>query len=1612
MRISLKKKSLGKKVLLSVIAAGVMSGFVLQPQAFAAETVNTDKLELNKGVVVEYSGGTVTGRAEEHADVAAEVREGSTLIATDVAFTGEIAVDNGSKVTLTGGSVTSGVQRMDDGELLTNSATTEVGVRDSGSIFTANNVKLDTNLGAFDGGQIVINDSNITAQHGIYAGGLDDNNEYLNGDTAIITLNGSGNNTYKFNEYFEARGNAIIKILGGGVLTPFSGKDTRIRALNGADLEIDSGDNITHINGSIFVIDSSLYVNGKLDIVSDSKKGYENSFEIHGGSEVLFDSKADITCGEIDVVRTDGEDTGAILTIEKGAKLTTSYLHVGGEGAKIVSNGTINTAYINAYYGGEMTLNGGLVDCTLDKNTYNATAAYVDNAKITANNVNFVGNVFATNFTDPNAVNSGIIINGGSITAVPFEDEESDAEHTLIRASSGASITVDKGAVIKSNVGAVKGGHVVINNSTLEDAEGHNDDGGVYAEGTGSVLEINNTPTSNDGLYAWDGGSVNILNSNLTIIEAIVGDVDSSLDKANADPLSIISINGSESNTYNFTTLEAFGKSEFTVKGGKVNAGYVGVVGNATMNLTTGGTVDSNKLNDYAHVRDYAVEVVGGTLNATDVEIIGAVDVSKAGTINLTGGKVTAIKGNDGYSEFGASDKGSVVTTDGTDIQAEVFAYDGGVVTLNNSNIDTAGINQGIWARGNGAVINLNGAENNTYTVGDVLLAVDGGKIYITGGTLKDNALKSKMYGIKDDEGGVLNTAAKGIVLQGTGVIETMSDQIYKNAASETQKNSGAIINEGIDFVGGTLSLIDEKYTLSYSNTASAELLKKGATKLVMTGTIVEESGAVKEDVKLDEIINDAGSAIEHDKANATTDGNLLVGSGSATGNTTEGIKVEHSVANGFSVASLDLAANSTGVVITNNTDVTLGGSDGGSLVTVDGNDADVKIVVGTTSTVAGATDTKGSLNIGNSLATETTQYNLNGEVVINNQSSLNTKGQVTVTGDVTVNNGSVSAENGSLTAKNLNVQDNVNLLGNVNTEKLVGDDTNTVTMNIGNNNKAGKLSVNEANLNGGMVFLDPAWQDGATISDASGLAVRNVTALDGSYVVGQNSVLSLGADLATAQSAFNQSGQVWSEQGITAAAYLANQVDVSGGSIVVKGSLTTAPTASPNGTVEFASQSMLMVDSNNVINGNYVIEGASTVTIDAGSKLYIADAANGGTYKIFEDGTVLGSYWTADNIISNKKLMEFTVNADNTISAVSRSVAAVYGDAVISGNTFDQAIIDGGTAADFVAKAADDTINATTAAQVSALNSAAAMSELAGVEHGTFAASNLFTDAVAEHMSLVGAEDHDRDIWAKYIHSKNEVEGLALAGNHTNYDATYNGIVVGSDLYKQGKGVVGAALTYVDGSIKGNTLAARTENDATYYGLSIYGGIQNEDSVVVGDISYLHGKNDITQRNSGMNLTADAKSDAFSIGVRAEKAIKSGKGKLAPYAGLRYMHLGTSNYTNSIGIAYDSDDMNLWLLPVGVKYSADIENGDWTIRPVAEFGYVWNMGDRNANQTVSLNGASDGFGFDVADSGSYVGRLAIEAEKANVTYGLGYEYQKGDSVKTNKWMANINWTF
>lgn len=1056
--------------------------------------------------------------------------------------------------------------------------------------------------------------------------------------------------------------------------------------------------------------------------------------------------------------------------------------------------------------------------------------------------------------------------------------------------------------------------------------------------------------------------------------------------------------------------IEASGRSKIILNGGSVTAGQFYDKANKPLYSTEigadGATIELNKVKIDSNLGAFD----GGVITVSDSNVNADTAIFASGkdaviNLNSSDGSATYTVGEDGIE----AEDGAAINVNGGKVNTSYLVANANTtITVKNADVKATEI---IDVDGAKASITFEGTEKNVYTVNKGIVAENGGKIYINGGTLQDNNLKSKMYDVVTEEGDTLNTANKGIVLDKNGVISTMSDQIYANAASANQKESGAITNEGIDFKGGSLILNDAKYTQSYTDSAQAELKKQGATKLTMSGELVkEETGEVKTEISVDEAADKFGSNTELDKVTAKAENNLLVGSkdSSLAGKDIAGVNVKDQVENGFAVGKLDLGAGSNGVVITNDKEVTLGGSQGGSVITVAGADANVKVVVGTEE--AATAKTAGKLNIGNALATENTNYKLNGDVVVNKDSHLNISGQAEITDSVSLNDANINVNKGALKTADLNVTGNNQLLGAVNADKL--NAVAGASLAIGNNNGAGKLTVETADLNGGMIFLDPAWNVSTGIEGASGLAVKDVTSsLNGAYVAGQNSKLSFGADLAAADAAFARSGETWSNSGVTAGAYVDSTVDVANGSITVDGSLTTAPTTVPaNGSVKFADNSMLMVNASKISDTQAAITGVATADISANSKLYIDNAEKDKTYKII-DGTVAN--WNVDNILSNNKLLKFTVDTDaNTVTTTSRSVKAAYGDAVIAGDVYDAAVRAGGVAADFVAKAADEHVNADTATQVSAFNSAAALSELAGVEHGAYAASNLFTDAISEHMSLTNEKDHDSDIWAKYIHSKENIDGLAVVGADSKYDVNYNGIVVGADLYKNGKATIGAALSYVDGSVKGNTLAARTENDATYYGVSIYGGIQNEDSSVIGDISYLHGKNDITQRNSGTTLTADAKSDAFSIGVRAEKSLKAGVGKFVPYAGIRYMHLGTGNYNNSIGMSYDGDDMNLWLLPVGVKYSADVKAGSWTIRPIAEIGYVWNMGDRDATQTVSLNGASNGFGYDVADNGSYIGRFVVEAEKANVTYGLGYEYQKGDSVKANKWMANVNWSF
>lgn len=189
-----------------------------------------------------------------------------------------------------------------------------------------------------------------------------------------------------------------------------------------------------------------------------------------------------------------------------------------------------------------------------------------------------------------------------------------------------------------------------------------------------------------------------------------------------------------------------------------------------------------------------------------------------------------------------------------------------------------------------------------------------------------------------------------------------------------------------------------------------------------MTGNLVKDdgSGQDQKNISVKEAAEKFGSNVELDKVTAESDSNLLVGGTTLPSGPIEDINVKTQVAKGFSVGKLNLGAGSTGVIITNNQEVTLGGSQGGSIITVANNDSKVKVVVGTDQ--AGTENTTGKLNIGNSLAKEDTPYKLNGELIVNKNSQLNISGQMNVTDKITLKDGTIEVKEGALETPNLTV--------------------------------------------------------------------------------------------------------------------------------------------------------------------------------------------------------------------------------------------------------------------------------------------------------------------------------------------------------------------------------------------------------------------------------------------------------------------------------------------------------------------------------------------------------------------------------------------------------------
>lgn len=941
----------------------------------------------------------------------------------------------------------------------------------------------------------------------------------------------------------------------------------------------------------------------------------------------------------------------------------------------------------------------------------------------------------------------------------------------------------------------------------------------------------------------------------------------------------------------------------------------------------------------------------------------------------------------------------------------------------------------------------------------------DGSNIHLEKGNL--HGVYNLKQNVTINEGNVTITdfakdfvpGSNGQFILNGGSLTTTASQLYGATAGDSTATTtngkvlpvavDAVADNRIDFQSGSVVLTtDTGYTLDYANAATQAVQQAdsgNAVKVVMTGKLLDSKVTLDTIKKLDNRI--VLDSVTVDGTNAQDPNLIIKGTNESLVNSGSTLPIEtvtHDatvLTKGFQAGALNLKSGSTGVIISGHETLGLGGTQGGKLITVAGKTPDpdmMTISVGTGSPDANAI---GTLQIGNEATSADTEYVLPAAVEVRGQSAVITRGTVTVRdGILMAAGGLVEAQKGSITSDVYVTSGGTGVIaGTMVIPKLeleAGEAGNQpAALQLGFNGNPATVTVNEAMLNGAAVMVDPAWG-----SQASELAInftktnmaKTTNIIDGMLLIGQNTYATIGDSLA-AKDMFKNTGLTFDEQNITAVLYLKGNQELGGkGVVYVDGAKTDSQLAQVSKEIKEGSytadftagaNSLTMVDGA-ATTAKAALRGVKEVAIDQNAKLYIHDAQGGNTYHILvNDGThviegIDSNHWTNANIITNKSYIELTgVYDGNTafdVTAVTKKTDDIYDDKDTIDDIGDAAIRgDNQSAAyKFFTNAMDSTINTTTEAQLDALNSMANMTGLSGITLGAYTTSNVLSDSAIDHVSLVHPFTHDKDVWARLVQTKDSVDGLALGGMQGSFDNKYNGIVVGADLYQQGHTTAGVAMSYLDGSTSGHTVVAATSTDSKYYGLSLYGRVDTGAYALLGDVSYMHGSHDITQYNSGMKVTGSTDTDAVSLGIRGERRMTYGEATFVPYIGARYVHLSIGDYTNSIGLHYDQSDRNLFLLPVGVKYSAAYARGAWTYRPVAEVGYVWNLGGRAVDQTVSLDGTTNGFTYDVTDHGSFIGKVGLEATKGDITYGLSYEYQKGSHVQSNRYDAKINFRF
>ena len=836
-----------------------------------------------------------------------------------------------------------------------------------------------------------------------------------------------------------------------------------------------------------------------------------------------------------------------------------------------------------------------------------------------------------------------------------------------------------------------------------------------------------------------------------------------------------------------------------------------------------------------------------------------------------------------------------------------------------------------------------------------------------------------------------LNLSGDSQLVINTGALTTTTDQIFTISLGEdgTATEAGELNGNGqhMTFTGGSIAFNDEFYNSFYANSAAG--LIGGGTRLVFNGTLVDVEG----DLDIDDVVDDGN----------TIHSNVDVSIGNDSETVQDGTST---ISKDFGASSIKVADGIDKVAIDKDSSITLVGGDEKELISFEGEGEKAITVDGSLQLGdAASNNTSGKLStavtVSGDMSVAGGTYEV-ADVTMTEGSTFNVKdnGQANVDKMTLSGNSTIASDAGHTSVADMIITNgNHTVTGSVEVTNLTGKDDSV--MNVGTlgdedtESRKGSLVIGaDSKLNGMGIFLDPAWQDGMTITDASSLVFKKAT-IDAKIVAGENSYVVFG-DSATNDflSVFGNQVTWGGENGVLAAAYISQAITVSAdqGALVVDGSLKAyqAPAA---GSVVFGKNSVLVADVSSLTSGEALITADTFNVHSASQAIIVGSMKNGETYRLTDDTE---GAWTDDQIKSGNALWGITGNGDGSFTVNLEDAGMIFGDLMQGSELANAGMVANGEANDYVNTLLTD---------VSGNASLASIAQRFDAAMNVGGALSIFTNAydrARDFRQIVRSEssmDQEPRLWAHVMGGKTKLDGISSGAQDINTETDHYGIAIGAE-GKINNFSLGVALAAGSGDTDNDDVDAKDEFD--YYGISVYGRTTVGFVDILGDVSATLLKSDMKMKGIA-DIDTDTDTTVYSAGIQAQKTLNLGWAELTPFVGMDIYHVRSDGYSAGHGVRVEDSNATAIEFPIGAKIAKSFETaGGMNIKPTFELAVVPTAADRDIDSKVKFAGASSNYNFTFADDIQVRSQLGVEAATDKFRFGLNAGYNWGNEERSD----------